>query len=209
MNDSRGLNRQSGREDPRAIDVSDVALSTDAIATDSVAHRPADRAAAFRRLVGGSLDDAYRRAAVLLGNRFEAEDAVRDAAERAWRSWGSFRNPAQFDAWFGRILVNVCRDRLRRRRRVAVIEVRAHDVDNVDAADGPRARLSIALRIERESSTCSQGCLPTSAWPSSSASRSLEARLRTSLVALRPAEGAPASLRAGVEAIPEANPLPS
>jgi RNA polymerase sigma-70 factor (ECF subfamily) len=85
---------------------------------------PADRAAAFRMLLGGALDEAYRRAAVLLANRIEAEDAVHDAAERAWRSWGSLRDPAQFDAWFGRILLNVCRDRLRRRRRVALVEVR-------------------------------------------------------------------------------------
>lgn len=75
--------------------------------------------------MGDALDGAYRRAAVLLGDRFEAEDAVHDAAERAWRSWGSLRDPANFEAWFARILVNVCRDRLRRRRRVAVIEVAA------------------------------------------------------------------------------------
>ena len=48
---------------------------------------PPDRAAAFRLLVDAALDDAYRRAAVLLANRVEAEDAVHDAAERAWRHW--------------------------------------------------------------------------------------------------------------------------
>lgn len=85
--------------------------------------RPDARAEAFRALVGGSLDAAYRRAALLLGDRFEAEDAVHDAAERAWRSWGSLRDAANFEAWFARILVNVCRDRMRRRRRVAAIEV--------------------------------------------------------------------------------------
>lgn len=95
---------------------------------------PADRAAAFRTLVDAALDDAYRRAAVLLANRIEAEDAVHDAAERAWRRWDSLRDAAHFDAWFGRILLNVCRDRLRRRRRVALIEVRADGFDVVDGA---------------------------------------------------------------------------
>lgn len=92
-----------------------------------------DRASAFRRLVDAALDDAYRRAAVLLANRIEAEDAVHDAAERAWRSWGSLRDPALFEAWFGRILLNVCRDRLRRRRRVALVEVRADASAVIDA----------------------------------------------------------------------------
>ena len=92
-----------------------------------------DRAAAFRDLVGVALDDAYRRAAVLLANRIEAEDAVHDAAERAWRSWSSLREPASFDAWFGRILVNVCRDRLRRRRRVAIVEAAVAPPDTEDA----------------------------------------------------------------------------
>lgn len=91
-----------------------------------------DRASVFRTLVDSALDDSYRRAAVLLANRVEAEDAVHDAAERAWRQFGSLRDPAQFEAWFGRILVNVCRDRLRRRRRVALVEVRADASDVVD-----------------------------------------------------------------------------
>jgi RNA polymerase sigma-70 factor (ECF subfamily) len=80
------------------------------------------RADAFRRLLGDGLDRAYARAALILGDRFEAEDAVHDAAERAWRRWGSLRDGDRFEAWFGRILVNECRDRLRRRRHVALIE---------------------------------------------------------------------------------------
>lgn len=107
-------------------------MRSDAIASDATIARPIDRASVFRALVGSSLDGAYRRAAVLLGNRFEAEDAVHDAAERAWRGWGSLRDDALFEAWFGRILINVCRDRLRRRRRVAVIEVREAPPDTVD-----------------------------------------------------------------------------
>lgn len=99
-----------------------------------IAAAPVDRASAFRTLVDAALDDAYRRAAVLLANRIEAEDAVHDAAERAWRSWGSLRDPAQFEAWFGRILLNVCRDRLRRRRRVALVEVRDDATGVADAA---------------------------------------------------------------------------
>src|SRR5262249_11714456 len=87
--------------------------------------------------MAGALDEAYRRARVLLGNRVGAEDAGHDAAERAWRSWGSLRDEAQFDAWFSRILVNLCRDRLRRRRRVAFIEIAATPGETIDAAGVP------------------------------------------------------------------------
>jgi RNA polymerase sigma-70 factor (ECF subfamily) len=81
------------------------------------------RAAAFRRLVDGELDSAYRLAAAILGDRFEAEDAVHDAAVSAWRHWGDLRDEARFEAWFGRIVINSCRDRMRRSRRRAAIEL--------------------------------------------------------------------------------------
>jgi len=83
----------------------------------------ADRAAAFAELAEGHLVDSYRLASLILGDRDEAEDATHDAFVAAWKSWGSLRDPARFEAWFGRILVNVCRDRLRRSRRHGVMEV--------------------------------------------------------------------------------------
>ena len=81
------------------------------------------RAAAFRTLIGASLDRSYSVAAVILGDRQDAEDAVHDAAETAWRRWGDLRERDRFEAWFGRILVNECRDRLRRRGRRRVAEI--------------------------------------------------------------------------------------
>src|SRR5258705_8424996 len=82
--------------------------------------RPANddaRARAFAGLVNPvALDRAYRYATLILGDRSEAEDATHDAALVAWRRFGELRDADRFDAWFGRILVNACRDRLRRRR---------------------------------------------------------------------------------------------
>ena len=75
-----------------------------------------DRATAFSRLLDASLDRSFRLAAVILDNREDAEDAVEDAALRAWQHFASLRDDGRFDAWFSRIVVNVCRDRLRRRR---------------------------------------------------------------------------------------------
>jgi RNA polymerase sigma factor (sigma-70 family) len=75
----------------------------------------------FLRLAGSELDRAYRLAGLLLGDAHDAEDATQDALIRAWRSLGSLRDPAGFRPWFDRILVNVCRDRLRRSRRIRFI----------------------------------------------------------------------------------------
>ena len=72
-------------------------------------------------MAAGELDRAYRLAGLLLGDRLEAEDATQEALLRAWRAAGTLRDPDGFQAWFDRILVNVCRDRLRRRGRVRFV----------------------------------------------------------------------------------------
>lgn len=79
----------------------------------------------FARLTSRELDRAYRLAGLILGDAAEAEDAVGEAFERAWSRAGQLRDPARFQAWIDRIVVNVCRDRLRRRRRVRFIELDA------------------------------------------------------------------------------------
>lgn len=81
----------------------------------------AERAAVFSRLVDGDLARSYRLAAVLLGSEPEAQDAVQDAVVIAWERFDQLRDRERFDAWFGRILVNACRDRIRRRGRVRFI----------------------------------------------------------------------------------------
>jgi RNA polymerase sigma-70 factor, ECF subfamily len=69
---------------------------------------------AFERLTQARLDRAYRLAATILDGDAEAQDAVHDAAIQAWTRWPTLRDEGRFDAWFDRIVVNVCRDRLRR-----------------------------------------------------------------------------------------------
>lgn len=83
----------------------------------------ADRAAAFSELAEHHLTASYRLATLILGNRAEAEDVTHEAFIAAWKSWGSLRDPARFEAWFGRILVNACRDRLRRTRRHEIVDL--------------------------------------------------------------------------------------
>jgi RNA polymerase sigma-70 factor (ECF subfamily) len=86
----------------------------------------APRSLAFRQLSERHLDRSYRLANVILRNPSEAEDAVHDAFVTAWRKWDSLRELDRFEAWFRRIVVNTCRDRLRRRGRIAVLDVAEH-----------------------------------------------------------------------------------
>ena len=71
---------------------------------------------AFVRHLETSLDRSYALAAVILGDRDEAEEATHDAVCAAWRGLDRLRDPQRMEAWFTRILVNACRDHLRRRR---------------------------------------------------------------------------------------------
>jgi RNA polymerase sigma factor (sigma-70 family) len=81
----------------------------------------ADRSARFSELATAELDRVYRLAGLILMDASEAEDAVGDALERAWQRFGQLRDRATFRPWFDRIVVNACRDRLRRRRVVRFI----------------------------------------------------------------------------------------
>jgi RNA polymerase sigma-70 factor (ECF subfamily) len=127
---------------------------------------PNARQLAFGRLVDESLDRSYRIASVILGNSIDAEDATHDAVVLAWRSFAALRQPERFDAWFQRILVNVCRDRLRKRHRQPVTEIdaaggrAAHDVfggvddrlvlDRAFAHLSPDQAITVALRFHAD-----------------------------------------------------------
>lgn len=79
-----------------------------------------ERERAFGRLVDRELASAYRTASLFLGDPTEAEDVTQEALERAWRRWDQLRDPDRAGAWFGRILVNACRDRIRAPHRSPV-----------------------------------------------------------------------------------------
>jgi RNA polymerase sigma factor (sigma-70 family) len=88
---------------------------------------------AFAALTRRQIDTAYRLAWAILGNDGDADDATQDAFALAWRSRRSLRDPDRFDAWFGRILVNVCRQRLRDRARQRVRPI--EETDHPPVAD--------------------------------------------------------------------------
>ena len=76
-----------------------------------------ERGADAASLIRSRINDAFRLARAILLDDRDAEDVVQEAALSAWRRQGSVRDPEKFDQWFERIVVNQCRDQLRRRRR--------------------------------------------------------------------------------------------
>lgn len=91
---------------------------------------------AFDRLVAARLPQTYRLAKAITGHPGDAEDVTQEAFLQAWRNLPRLREPARFDAWFGRILVNEARMALRRRDRVMTVPVDAIDVRDNDATRG-------------------------------------------------------------------------
>ncbi len=76
--------------------------------------------AAIRALAARKLPRLMSLAGRMLGETAEAEDVAQEAMIRAWRQAPSWRpGAAKFDTWLHRVALNLCYDRLRRRREVA------------------------------------------------------------------------------------------
>jgi RNA polymerase sigma-70 factor, ECF subfamily len=125
-----------------------------------------ERGRAFVRLANGHLDAAYRLARAILHDPGDAQDATHDAFLQAWRKWSTLRDPAAFEQWFDRILVNACRNRVRHTARWQATDIstevaiaagdpfgQAHDRDVIGAALATLSadhRIVVALRYYRD-----------------------------------------------------------
>ncbi len=118
-------------------------------ATDESVDRPG-REEAFAVLIGPRLDRAYGLAWHLLGHTSDAEDACQEALLAAWSAWPRLRDPARFDAWFDRILVNTCIEHLRRQSRHPQVTLPDDpDIMDRDALAGPLDRDAIGRALGR------------------------------------------------------------
>ena len=94
-------------------------------------------------------ESSYRTACLILGNRADAEEAVRDAFLRAWRFRDSLTSVPSIRPWLYRVVVNACYSKLR--REIPHRDRRAGD-EHLDAApariEGPRSTLSAVRRPE-------------------------------------------------------------
>lgn len=88
--------------------------------------------AAIQAMVARKLPRMLMLAQRMLGDAAEAEDVAQEAMLRAWRQAPRWTpGQARFDAWLHRVGLNLCYDRLRRRREIATDAV----PDRID--DGP------------------------------------------------------------------------
>lgn len=89
---------------------------------------------AFEALVAARLNRAFRTASAILGSEADAHDVVQEAFVATWRHLPRLRDRNKFDPWLNRMIVNRCRDALRRRRRSrevaldAALGVRSEDL---------------------------------------------------------------------------------
>jgi RNA polymerase sigma factor (sigma-70 family) len=144
---------------------SDVTLVEEARAGD---------ADAFERLLDARLDRAHHAALAILRNDWDARDPCQDAFVAAWRKLPRLRQPARFDAWLDRIVVNQRRTLLRARRARAQARVDRRSSRNPVAGRPAGGRTAEAYaRRERKTPHVSFG-IPLG-WPQRSGGQAPEA----------------------------------
>jgi RNA polymerase sigma-70 factor (ECF subfamily) len=90
--------------------------------------------AAVRALVARKLPRVLALARRMLADQAEAEDVAQEVFLRTWRQAARWRpGAARFDTWMHRVAINLCHDRLRRRRETAMAE----PPEQVDPGPGP------------------------------------------------------------------------
>ena len=107
---------------------------------------------AIRLLVARKLPRVLMLARRMLGDPTEAEDVAQETFVKAWKIAPRWRpGKARFDTWLHRVALNLCYDRLRRRRGHANLETQEWEDPgpapdrNLHAADVGR-RVDAALR---------------------------------------------------------------
>ncbi|HET9159630.1 MAG TPA: RNA polymerase sigma factor [Caulobacteraceae bacterium] len=97
--------------------------------------------AAVRAFVGRKGPRMMGLAVRLLGDAAEAEDVVQEVFMRVWKQAPNWQpGTARFDTWMHRVALNLCYDRLRRRRE----DVMAEPPEQVDDGPAPDAGLIAA-----------------------------------------------------------------
>ena len=85
----------------------------------------------------------------MLTDNIEAEDVAQEVFLRIWRHAGSWRpGGARFDTWMHRVALNLCYDRLRRRREQPMAEP-PEQVDVGPAPDRGLEATDVGRQVER------------------------------------------------------------
>lgn len=79
--------------------------------------------AAQAALVNRNMPIVFRTAYRMLGDRAEAEDITQETFLRAWKALPDWQPKAKFSTWACTVALNLCRDRLRKKKPVLMDEV--------------------------------------------------------------------------------------
>src|SRR5579859_8102836 len=87
--------------------------------------------AAFEELVARHRDKIYARAFSMMRNEDEAIDLSQEAWVKSWQRLKQFQGDSSFGTWMTRIVINLCLDQLRRRKRQ-----RTESIEEMDEESG-------------------------------------------------------------------------
>jgi len=90
---------------------------------------------AFSELTRKHFSYAYRVAYTILQNQNDAEDLVQESFLVCYRKLAGFRMESSFRTWLTRIVMNLCYDYLRKKRREGVVLEKMADWDTAVAED--------------------------------------------------------------------------
>ena len=89
---------------------------------DLIARAAAGDARAVQTLVNTHMPRVYALARRTLSQDQEAEDVTQEAFLRAWKALPDWEPRAKFSTWLHRVTLNLCRDRLRKKRETVMEE---------------------------------------------------------------------------------------
>lgn len=105
--------------------------------------------AAIQALVARKLPRILALATRMLGDAAEAEDVAQEAMLRVWRQAPKWQpGAARFDTWLHRVGLNLCYDRLRRRRETPVADP-PEQPDPGPAPDAGLAAADLGVQVDR------------------------------------------------------------
>ena len=105
----------------------------------------------YAERVEGIRDKLYRTAVLCLGSASDAEEALDEAVYRGLKACKRLREPAFFDTWMTRILLNVCHD-IRRERKRMIPTAEFPDAAAPDGT-GPADLRDCLLRLDEKERT--------------------------------------------------------
>ncbi len=73
----------------------------------------------------------------ILGSEDDARDLCQETFLKAYRALGTFKGEARFSSWLYQIALNLCRDRMRRRRGKTLVSLGELEEDGMGLVNGP------------------------------------------------------------------------